>query len=164
MENELLGNGRERVPVHLLFLSKRKLEKYGDCVKQIFGLETARGTRKGSSKKRTRRIKTLIQAVNFDQGVARGVVYGTNYCGVATGCQGGCDGRFGIVRRGQAGRLDLCLLGAFPIVVSHDSHAICIAQIQESKNEVRFLARSPVSTESRDRLGERYRHRPTRDE
>jgi hypothetical protein len=27
MENELLGNGRERVPVHLLFLSKQKLEK-----------------------------------------------------------------------------------------------------------------------------------------
>ena len=27
MENELLGNGRERVPIHLLFLSKQKLEK-----------------------------------------------------------------------------------------------------------------------------------------
>jgi len=27
MENELLGNRRERAPVHLLFLSKQKLEK-----------------------------------------------------------------------------------------------------------------------------------------
>ena len=27
MKNELLGNGRERVPTHLLFLSKQKLEK-----------------------------------------------------------------------------------------------------------------------------------------
>src|SRR6267378_7797132 len=42
MENESLGNGRKMVPIHLLFLSKQKLKKYGDCIKQIFGPATAK--------------------------------------------------------------------------------------------------------------------------
>jgi hypothetical protein len=42
MENESLGYGRKGLPIHLSFLSKQKLKKYGDCVKQIFGPATAK--------------------------------------------------------------------------------------------------------------------------
>src|SRR5438552_14472197 len=38
MENELLGYRRENFPVHLLFVSKQKLEKYTRYVNQILSL------------------------------------------------------------------------------------------------------------------------------
>ena len=37
MEDEFLGDGRKGVPIHLLFLSKQKVKKYGNSVKQILG-------------------------------------------------------------------------------------------------------------------------------
>jgi hypothetical protein len=36
VEDEFLSNGRESVSVHLLFLSKQKLEKYNDGVNRNF--------------------------------------------------------------------------------------------------------------------------------
>src|SRR6476646_5016404 len=76
-------------------------------------------------------LRRLSETVNFDQGVAGGVVYAGNYRGVATGCQGGFDGRFGIVWQGQPGSLDLCLLSALPIVVGGDARPVAIAQVQK---------------------------------
>ena len=40
MEDELLSNGREHVPIHLLFLSEQKLENIAPAVKRIFAVPT----------------------------------------------------------------------------------------------------------------------------
>ena len=151
MENELLGNGRKMASTHLLFLSKQKLENIGsysqekccghgrngfqkdanagNCAACLYRAPSRTGTTARCPPRNF--LRRLSETVNFDQGVAGGVVYAGNYRGVATGCQGGFDGRFGIVWRGQPGSLDLCLLSALPIVVGGDARPVAIAQVQK---------------------------------
>src|SRR5258707_831664 len=74
---------------------------------------------------------SFVWSVTFTQKLCGRVVHSGNYRSVITRREGDGDCRFGIVRRSQPASLDLCLLSAFPIVVSHDSRAIRVAQIQE---------------------------------
>jgi hypothetical protein len=68
----------------------------------------------------TELFRGSVQSVNFDQGDARGVVLADDNGRVKGRRQRSHDSRLGVVRRREASRLNLGLLGVFPVVVECD--------------------------------------------
>src|SRR5438067_2459438 len=73
--------------------------------------------------------RTLSQLINFNQTYPRPTTVALKNSGIASGRDCYDDGRFQVVRRRQAGRLNRRLLCVFPIIVSLD-RACGIVQVE----------------------------------
>ena len=73
------------------------------------------------------------QGVDFDQGVAGGVVFAAHNRGSITGCPGDDYGGFAVVGRGLSSRLNFRLLGVLPVIVRGNLLAV---SVKDGKNRI----------------------------
>ncbi len=71
-----------------------------------------------------------MQVVNLDQGHAGAAVFPAHNRGVIARSERSDDGGFGVIRGGEAGRLNERLLLLPPVIVAADDRAIAVVQIQ----------------------------------